>query len=382
MKPSWLFYNPVRIYFGINGLNNLNAFVKGKNITIISSHGSTIRGTIDHLKEILFDRNLAIFDNVNLPLDISWIDNLHAEVGQNKIDTIIAVGGGGIIDTGKAILLALKVGSENPLLYKNYFYDKVPLNAKHSIHFIAIPTTAGSGSEVTQFCTIWDKIAMQKHSLETSMIFSDVALIDPTLTISLPYETTLSSGCDALSHSFEAIWNMKTNPLSSLCAKKAINNILMFLLRVINNPSNLKYRIKMSKASLFAGLAFSNTQTSLAHAISYKLTLSLGIPHGLASSCIIPAILYEHGRTYSNLDLLGCAKENGCSSIQDFADLISRFYKQIGLPVVLKKYIPKFDTLYDIAINSVYEERSQNYMKPPSIEYIKKILELTHQILF
>ena len=156
---------------------------------------------------------------------------------------------------------------------------------------IAVPTTAGTGSEVTPWATIWDREAQRKHSLHLPETWPSIAIVDPELMLSLPASVTLQSGLDALSHALEAIWNVNANALSDTFAVAAVQQIFETLPLLMEKLDDLELRARMALAALQAGMAFSNTRTALAHSISYEMTLRYGLPHGIACSFPLPMVL-------------------------------------------------------------------------------------------
>jgi len=156
---------------------------------------------------------------------------------------------------------------------------------------IAAPTTAGTGSEVTPWATIWDSASHKKYSLHLECTWPKVAIVDPQLMLTVPAGVTVSTGLDALSHALESIWNINANPISDTYAIAAIEDILHCLPLLRRDLSNKELRSRMALAALKAGMAFSNTKTALAHSISYEMTLRYGLPHGIACSFTLPLVL-------------------------------------------------------------------------------------------
>jgi len=214
--------------------------------------------------------------------DVHEILNL---LKNENIARIIAIGGGSCIDLAKAIsalhtLYPHETISKKAVgqAIKNKEYRK-----PHSfIDIIAVPTTAGTGSEVTKWATIWDMDEKVKLSVDCDELFPKVALICPEFTLTMPKRLTLSTGLDALSHAMEAFWAKKRTPLSQELALLAVKKIKEFLPKALNDGNNLEYRKEMSLASLIAGLAFSITRTTAAHSMSYPLTIYHNIEHGFA----------------------------------------------------------------------------------------------------
>ncbi len=155
-----------------------------------------------------------------------------------------------------------------------------------------LPTTAGTGSEVTRWATVWDTEHEPpvKRSLDEPWGFAERAFIDPTLTLSCPAAVTRDTALDTLAHALEAIWNRHANPVSDRLAVHAARRVLRHLPGVLAQPGKLALRSELSLAALEAGLAFSQTRTALAHALSYDVTLQLGVPHGLACALWLPTV--------------------------------------------------------------------------------------------
>jgi len=213
---------------------------------------------------------------------------------------LVAVGGGSVIDTAKTLMVGTAGGSFDALVAllatgKAFTPARVkPL--------IAIPTTAGTGSEVTPWATVWDRAAGRKYSLHLPQTWPEAAVVDPELTASLPARPTLAAGLDALSHALESIWNVNANPVSDTHAVAAARAVLATLPELMHDLRNPALRARQSLAALQAGLAFSNTKTALAHSISYDMTLHHGLPHGLACSFTLPMVLARALRADADRD--------------------------------------------------------------------------------
>jgi alcohol dehydrogenase len=153
-----------------------------------------------------------------------------------------------------------------------------------------VPTTAGTGSEVTRWATVWDTDAHPpvKRSLDEPFGYAERAFVDPVLALSCPAAVTRDTALDALAHALEAIWNHHANPVSDRLAVSAAKRVLTHLPACLQRPDDLSLRSELSLAALEAGLAFSQTRTALAHALSYAVTLERGVPHGLACAIWLP----------------------------------------------------------------------------------------------
>ncbi|MFP4697147.1 MAG: phosphonoacetaldehyde reductase [Eubacteriales bacterium] len=268
----------------VQNLLDLNS----KNIVLIMSKSSVLRWDLSSfIMELekncrLLNGKLIWINKINSnPTQLDIIKAL-GEIGNNKINKIIAFGGGSSIDLAKGISAFHSIGE------KNYTIDKITQRIKKNnynkdfIDIIALPTTSGTGSEVTQWATIWDVDKISKFSIDSPNLKPKIAIIVPEFTLSLSKEMTLSSGLDAMCQGIESYWSKHTTPIVQEIAYRAVKIIIQNLRKSIENPQDITIRIKLCKASVLAGLAFSKTRTTACHSLSYPLTMLYGIPHGLA----------------------------------------------------------------------------------------------------
>jgi alcohol dehydrogenase len=200
---------------------------------------------------------------------------------------IIALGGGSAIDTAKVV-----AASDGEFArVRDYVESGKGAERLARTPIIAVPTTSGTGSEVTCWATVWDSANGKKYSLASPELYPEAAIVDPALTLGLPRALTVSTGLDALSHALESIWNTNANPVSANHAVFAATEVMECLPALAGNLGDLALRSRMARASMFAGLAFSNTKTALAHSISYHFTLKYGVPHGIACSFSLPLVM-------------------------------------------------------------------------------------------
>jgi alcohol dehydrogenase class IV len=168
-------------------------------------------------------------------------------------------------------------------------------NESRGIPVIAVPTTAGSGADLTMWGTLWDIGASQKYSVEATWLFPVEAWIVPELTATMPPRLTLSTGLDALCHAAEAWWSTRSNAIVRQLAGNAIMLITTALPQALRQPNDLNARACMCRGALFAALAFSNTRTTACHGLSYPLTLRFGMPHGFAAAITLYEVLRLNG---------------------------------------------------------------------------------------
>lgn len=232
--------------------------------------------------------------------DLIWVDKVTSNPTQadvlsalekvgNKVPTqIIAVGGGSSIDLAKAISATYEMyKGKKPTIddITALIKQKTYKNNPKPIPITAIPTTAGTGSEVTKWATIWDVNKTAKFSIDDEKFYPKNAIIVPQLTYGTPKRLTLSTGLDAMSHAMEAFWARPSNPIVKDVATMAILRIYQNLGKALVNPMDEKARAAMSRGATLAGIAFSNTRTTASHSMSYPITMQYGVDHGFA--CII-----------------------------------------------------------------------------------------------
>jgi phosphonate metabolism-associated iron-containing alcohol dehydrogenase len=284
----WSFHNPVRITFGEGALDRLPALLGGRRYLLVT-YGEPHFAALAERIAATAGTPLAVIDGITPNPDFDSLSRLtaqHAEAA-GQAEAIVALGGGSVID-------AAKVFSASPksfALVERYLLTGKGADAFAFVPVLAVPTTAGTGSEVTSWATVWDTGGGKKYSLAHARLMPEHALVDPELMVAMPRGLTVSTGLDALSHALESIWNKNANPISADLAVSAASDVLTVLPPLAEDLASAELRRRMAKAALMAGLAFSNTKTALAHALSYPITLQQGVPHGLACSFTLPLVM-------------------------------------------------------------------------------------------
>jgi phosphonate metabolism-associated iron-containing alcohol dehydrogenase len=287
----WNFHNPVDVTFGEGALERLPALSGKRAVVLVAFPEARSLGYVDRVARMLGPSLAGVVEEIEPNPDIAQVARLHTrfwhEFGDS--DVIVALGGGSTLDTAKVLSVAPASGAFSELgklLATGASFEPGRVKA-----LIAVPTTAGTGSEVTPWATVWDRAANRKYSLQLRETWPEAALVDPELSASAPRAVTLQSGLDALSHALEAIWNVNANPVSDLLAVSAARRMRETLPRLVERLDDRSLRSEAALGALEAGLAFSNTRTALAHSISYELTLRHGLPHGIACSFTLPLVL-------------------------------------------------------------------------------------------
>lgn len=273
-----------------------DVLMPGKTL-LVTSAGFSRRGLVSQIVEQFQVNDFVVYDTVTPNPELADLKKCLKNLLPESIVQVIALGGGSVIDSAK--VLACLLANPDIDIELEILLQSPSDELRAAIPLVAIPTTSGTGAEVTPFATIWDSATQKKYSLGN--VSPTIAILDASLTLSLPLQETLYPALDALSHSLESLWNINRTEQSQEYATQAIEHICESLPQVIEQPQNLLARKKLQQAATFAGLAISQTKTAIAHAISYPLTVRYGVPHGLACSFTLAAILREVGGEKLNL---------------------------------------------------------------------------------
>jgi alcohol dehydrogenase len=239
---------------------------------------------------------VAVYDEVPIDSSVAVVNDVARVYREKGADAIVAVGGGSVLDTAKGATIVLTHGAEDLMEYRG----AESLLGRRSVAFIAIPTTAGTGSEVTSAAVIKDTERHVKMGFSSLSLLPDVAVLDPRLTVGLPPRLTASTAMDALTHAVEAVSCVQSNPLSDCYSRAAIDLIREYLPKVMADTKQPSARLALANAALLAGVSFSNAMVGIVHAMGHAVGGVAGVPHGDAMAILLP-----HGMTFN----LGCSGE-------------------------------------------------------------------------
>ena len=225
-----------------------------------------------------------IWDKVEPEPTVEVADGAAEFAREGKFDVLIGVGGGSALDTTKAAAVLVR----NPGSVKQYLGAEIP---NPPMPMILMPTTSGTGSEVSNAAVFAVPEEQFKYVLYSPLIYPDLAIVDPKLTLTMPPKVTAQSGMDALCHAVEAYTSLQASPITDVLALKAIELIAKSLREAYANGDNLEARKNMAYASLIAGLAFGNAGTVLAHAAGHAFSYRYHVPHGIAVAVMLPYVL-------------------------------------------------------------------------------------------
>lgn len=267
-------YIKTKIYSGENSLKHLEQF-KDTSIWIICDGFLVKNGSLNSLLSFIHSSNkVSIFDEVVPDPPLNVIGKGVAISKQVNPQVIVAYGGGSAIDTAKAII---------------YFAKEKNFIAK--VNFIAIPTTSGTGSEVTSATVITDTETKTKHIIFDDCMLPDEAILDANLTVSVPSVITANTGIDVLTHAIEAYVAKGANVYSDALAEKAVELVMDSLIKCYREGDNLEARGKMHEASNIAGMAFNISGLGINHSIAHQIGGRFHVPHGLANALLLTAVI-------------------------------------------------------------------------------------------
>lgn len=359
---------PTHVYFGRRTSGKIAKIIVSKKIQkVIFVVGEHLKNS-SLIHEILSSK---AYTTVLYPVpikksDIEVVSNLIEFVRKDASDAVIGIGGGAILDSAKcAAILSVHPGNIG-----EYLQGRRKITHR-GLPFIAIPTTAGTGSEVTPWATVWGK--HKKFSLSDHRMFASCAIVDPQLTDSLPSSVTAESGIDALCQAVEAYWNVHHNETSDKYALQAIEVIRTNLATAVQKPTK-HVRDQMAWGSLLGGLAFSNTQTTICHAVSYPMTIHWGIPHGQATAITLPLFMRYTVATIDQKRREKLLKAFGVVSEEKAAYDIEVLIRAIGLKTKLSHLGLTKKNLSTIVKEGFHPDRAKNAPRIPTKEELYEML--------
>lgn len=327
---------------------------------IVTDAGVVSSGTLEVITEQLSELNVtyAIFDQVTPEPEVEIVEQCTQAFKEGEHDSVIAVGGGSAMDIAKCVAV---YASYNGQLEGLFGENKV---AQREVPLIAMPTTAGTGSEVTNIAILSDKAQQMKKGIVSDYLLPDVAIVAPELTLSCPRSVTAASGVDALVHAVEAYLSNFATPITDALAVKAMNMIVHALPKVFANPNHRQAREDMATGSLLAGLAFGNAGVGAVHALAYPLGGRYHLAHGVTNALLLPFVM-EWNKLACVERFRGIAvafdEPVACLSDDAVADLvIKRLHKlcaDVEIPSGLRSFNVPESAIPELAAEAIKVER-------------------------
>ena len=291
-KPYYEFFCPVKVIAGHAALEHIPfelAVLGSKRPMIITDKGVSANNLLASI-EVSFEstdmESGFIFDDVPPDSSLEAVRAAAQAYRTNNCDAIIAVGGGSVIDTSKTANILVSEGGDDLLKYSGAHNLPRPLKP-----FFVIPTTSGTGSEVTLAAVVSDNQKNVKLAFASNYLMPHAAILDPRMTQTLPPHLTAMTGMDAMTHAVEAYTCIAANPISDAYATAAIKKISNNLFNVLENPTDANGRLELAQASTMAGIAFSNSMVGIVHSLGHALGAVAHLPHGLCMNLFLPYVL-------------------------------------------------------------------------------------------
>lgn len=355
------YYNPVRTYQGYGSLDQLSHLAQE-----CASLESTILLLVwnESVLEVPEIAKFVANEKYHLVVQLFTASNpeltqlyeMYCQTRMLNVGLVIAIGGGSVLDVGKS--LCCLYGREIPSAEALRKMIQSKAYGTPNCRWIGVPTTAGTGSEVTCWATIWDSPNNAKYSVDTPENYAYAAVVDPTLAASMPLKLAVSSALDAVAHATESYWAKASNAASKALALRAIRTVMENIDELLVNNDSRTAHDAMAKGSMLAGLAFSNTRTTACHSISYPLTMQCHIPHGVAVSLLMGPVLELNLPAIEDVDALLDAF--GVNEPYQVRERITAILEAAGHPVRLTRWGASEEMLPELVAHSITKGRADN----------------------
>jgi alcohol dehydrogenase class IV len=361
---------PETVIYGSNTVEELGAHTLkfGKRAVLIYGGSSLHKsGNYQRVLRSLKAKNIDIHEinGISHDPDEQLVKEVSERVKEISPDVVVGVGGGSVIDVAKAAAIIATNGGE----VKDYWGGREFL--KPSIPCIAVPTTSGTGSEVTNNAVITSADKVFKKSIRSQFMVPKLALVDPTLTLSLPPAITADTGLDALIQNLEAYTSKNSGPITDLFARRGIELAGIYLLKAFNNPDDLEAREAMSLVSLYGGITLVNAGLGLAHGLSHPLGIRFGIPHGKACAIVMSKVIeYNYPSRREKYEEIGMLLGGVKDAVRAFNELLNK----LGISTKISDYGVKKEDIPFIVEHSRGGSRNYNPVDHTD-ETVAKMLE-------
>ena len=368
------------LHVGKGALQQLSHY-KNEHILVVADPFLKTSGTLDAILANFDDSNdIVVFTDIVPDPPIETVVAGIKSAGDKPISIVLSIGGGSAIDASKAM----------------YYFAKKQGAFSEAI-LIAIPTTSGTGSEVTSFSVITDAERGTKYPLVTKEILPDVAILDADLVLSLPGNITADTGMDVLTHAIEAYVSTKATDFSDALAEKAIKLVFEYLPKAYKNGRDVEAREKMHAASTLAGMAFNTASLGINHSLAHAAGAKFHVPHGRLNSILMPHVIqYNAGIEFNNRNrqaidktvasryqdiakLLGCSASSPVSGVRQLIEAIKKLQRKLEMPTSLREYGVKADAFaqYKVEISeaALHDGCTPTNPRVPTAEELLKVLE-------
>lgn len=334
---EWEFMLPVKLVFGNGKRKDLEKYINeigGTRGILVCSKSFAKNGTADEFVKMSNGLIKGIFSDVRPNPTTDNVDSCVKLMRELDADFAVALGGGSPMDCCKAAC-AIAKGDD---VIRSYHTGGKAIHANEAIPMIAVTTTSGTASEVTNISVLTDVALNLKNPMNDPAMYPKIAVIDPELTLTVPKQITASTGLDVLAHAVESYWATIHQPVCTACSIYSARLVFEWLEKAYNNPNDLAAREKMAEASIVAGVAFSHPRTTGSHACSFPLTNIYGVPHGEACAFTLDYFIkFNADNADADGRITALAKDCGFESPYEMADEIHAMKKRMGMKTKLSE---------------------------------------------
>ena len=328
---EWEFNLPVTLVFGNGKRKNIKSYIEqigGTKGVLVCSRSFAKNGLADAFLKMSGGLIKTLFSDVRPNPTTQNVDDCVKLMREIGADFAVALGGGSPMDCCKA---AAAIAGGNDTI-RSYHTGGKAINPEEAIPMIAVTTTSGTASEVTNIAVLTDVELKLKNPMNDPAMYPKIAVIDPELTLTVPPQITASTGLDVLAHAVESYWATIHQPVCTACSVYSARLVFEWLEKAYNNPNDLLAREKMAEASIVAGVAFSHPRTTGSHACSFPLTNIYGVPHGEACAFTLDYFIkFNADNADSDGRITALAKDCGFNTPYEMADEIMAMKKRMGM---------------------------------------------------
>jgi alcohol dehydrogenase class IV len=345
-----------------------------KRALVVTDAGVVGAGLLARLREVLGPRIAAVFDKVEQDSGFGIVDAAIALGRSVDADVVVSLGGGSCIDTAKAAAVGLANGWSAIESIGMHHLPDAPMT------HVAIPTTAGTGSEVTNVAVVKNERTGTKAYVLDPLVAPDLAILDPVLIVGLPPRMTAATGLDALTHAVEAYTGRASNAMSDAQALHAIRLVAKWLPRAVAEGTNIEARSQMQTAATLAGWAISSSTVGLVHAMSHTIGARHGVPHGIGNGILLPHVIRFNGgapaaaaRHVDVAQALGAASVDASNATAAAADAVAALLRACAHPTRLSEVgVPKEELgrLSEVAVTDMAAAATARRASPSEIEQL------------
>jgi len=376
---AFVFSAPTRIVYGEGTAAEAGiemSALGGRRPLLVTDAGVRAAGLVDGVRKALGKSCAGVFDEVPQDTGVHVVEKAAEAARAAGADGVISLGGGSVLDTAKGLALLLTEGG------RLADYQGFQMLSRRQAFHVAIPTTAGTGSEATFVAVIKDHQARSKILLFDAHLAPDVAILDPALLASLPPRITAFTGMDALTHAVESVHSLQAEPLTDALALHAVRLITGSLAVCVQRGRDLEARGRMLVAATLAGQAFTNAMVCVVHALAHTLGGRFGVPHGLANAILLPfGMEYNLGHSAARYALVAEAMGLRHSGLSDeeaaraAVEGVRELSARVGLPARLRETGVPREALAEIAEASLSDGSIVYNPRPADAASLTELLE-------